>query len=113
MESAVGGEDVVVVLMDQDATAEETENGDGNHEEEPVEHHQQLGGGVLKPTKSQKSLGKLGKPKMTYPLLIAEALMSVPDRMLALNEIYNRIHAFHPFYRIDAPYCTGWQNSIR
>jgi hypothetical protein len=53
------------------------------------------------------------KPKMSYAQLIAEALMTGPDRMLTLNEVYIAINKQHPYYSLDAATGRNWQNAIR
>lgn len=53
------------------------------------------------------------KPKMSYAQLIAEALLTGPDRMLTLNEIYIAINKKHPYYSLDASTGRNWQNAIR
>jgi len=50
---------------------------------------------------------------MSYAQLIAEALLTGPDRMLTLNEIYIAINKQHPYYSLDASTGRNWQNAIR
>ena len=53
------------------------------------------------------------KPKMSYNQLIAEALLTSPDRMLALKDIYTVINKKHPYYSLDETFGKKWQNCIR
>ena len=54
------------------------------------------------------------KPKMSYIQLIAEALLTSPDRMLALKDIYTVINKKHPYYSLDETFGkVQWQNCIR
>ena len=50
------------------------------------------------------------RPKMTYILLIAEALHNAKDKELRLSDIYNAIVKRYPFYNLKN---KGWQISIR
>ena len=53
------------------------------------------------------------KPRMSYAQLIAEALLTAPDGMLALKDIYIAINNKHPYYSLDETFGRKWQNSIR
>merc|ERR1712020_393648 len=61
----------------------------------------------------KKEESQYTKPKMPYAQLIAEALLTGPDRMLTLNEIYIAINKQHPYYSLDASTGRNWQNAIR
>lgn len=50
------------------------------------------------------------KPNYSYAQLIAMAILSSPDRKLALNAIYRWIADHFSYYKMGE---TGWQNSIR
>ena len=52
----------------------------------------------------------VGRPKMSYAKLIAEALNNSLNGMLVLSDIYQAISARHAYYRMEI---RGWQNSIR
>jgi len=64
-------------------------------------------------TKTEVHSSRHAKPKMSYAQLIAEALLTGPDRMLTLNEIYIAINKQHPYYSLDASTGRNWQNAIR
>ena len=54
------------------------------------------------------------KPNMSFAQLIAEALLTAPDRMLALKDIYIAINNKHPYYSLDETQnCRAWQNTLR
>lgn len=50
------------------------------------------------------------KPPYPYSYLIAQAILSSPQKKLTLNAIYQEISARYPYFRMDV---TGWQNSVR
>ena len=51
-----------------------------------------------------------GKPNLTYPQLVAEALGNSPDDMLLLSDIYQAICAKYPYYKKEN---KEWQDRIR
>ncbi|ONH68535.1 Fork-head transcriptional regulator 2 [Cyberlindnera fabianii] len=50
------------------------------------------------------------KPPYSYATMITQAILSNPDGVLSLSEIYDWISNHYAFYRFSK---TGWQNSIR
>lgn len=50
------------------------------------------------------------KPPYSYATMISQAILSVPEQMMSLADIYTWISAHYAFYRFSKP---GWQNSIR
>ncbi|KAI9025527.1 fork head domain-containing protein, partial [Hyaloraphidium curvatum] len=50
------------------------------------------------------------KPPYPYSYLIAQAILSSPNKRLTLNAIYQEISSRYPYFRMDV---TGWQNSVR
>ncbi|WBW74314.1 DNA-binding forkhead transcription factor Fkh2 [Schizosaccharomyces osmophilus] len=50
------------------------------------------------------------KPPYSYSVMIAQAILSSPDCMMTLSNIYNWISTHYPYYRTTK---SGWQNSIR
>lgn len=50
------------------------------------------------------------KPSQSYIGLIAEAILSSPEKKLVLSDIYNYILTNWPYFRTKG---TGWRNSIR
>ncbi|KAJ1959105.1 transcription factor [Dispira parvispora] len=53
----------------------------------------------------------LEKPKETYSMLIARAILSTPGYMARLSTIYRWISDHYPYFRTKES--LGWQNSIR
>lgn len=52
----------------------------------------------------------LAKPPYSYASLIAQALLSAPEKKLTLSQIYTWIMDNYPYYQSEN---HGWQNSIR
>ena len=50
------------------------------------------------------------KPAVSYIELIAKAILAAPLRKLCLQEIYDFIERFHPYFRGTN---AGWRNSVR
>ena len=50
------------------------------------------------------------KPRKTYIGLIAEAILSSPEKKLVLSDIYSYILTRYPYFRTKG---SGWRNSIR
>ncbi|GMM49110.1 forkhead family transcription factor [Starmerella bacillaris] len=50
------------------------------------------------------------KPPFSYATMISQAILSTPDHMMTLADIYAWISRHYAFYRHSRP---GWQNSIR
>lgn len=50
------------------------------------------------------------KPPFSYATMISQAILSTPDHMMSLADIYSWISTRYAFYRHSKP---GWQNSIR
>ncbi|KAK4055314.1 Forkhead transcription factor [Microbotryomycetes sp. JL201] len=50
------------------------------------------------------------KPNYSYAALIGQAIFSVPEQRMSLNDIYTFIMTTYPFYKKED---QGWQNSIR
>ena len=50
------------------------------------------------------------RPRLSFGLMIAEALMQAEDRMLPLCEIYTYINQKYPYFRMGN---KSWQNAIR
>jgi hypothetical protein len=50
------------------------------------------------------------KPPYSYATMITQAILSNPDGVLSLSEIYDWIAQHYAFYRFSK---SGWQNSIR
>ena len=57
-----------------------------------------------------KEIEMTGKPNLTYPQLIAEALENSPYNMLLLSDIYQTICAKYPYYNMED---KNWQDRIR
>ncbi|KAJ1980290.1 transcription factor [Dimargaris verticillata] len=58
-----------------------------------------------------KTSAKLLKPKETYSVLIAKAILAAPGRLARLSHIYRWISDHYPYYRTKES--CGWQNSVR
>ncbi|KAJ1980595.1 Forkhead box protein I1 [Dimargaris xerosporica] len=58
-----------------------------------------------------KTSTKLCKPKETYSVLIAKAILAAPGRLARLSHIYRWISDHYPYYRTKES--CGWQNSVR
>lgn len=50
------------------------------------------------------------KPPYSYATMITQAILSNPDGVMSLSEIYNWISSHYAYYKYSK---TGWQNSIR
>lgn len=50
------------------------------------------------------------KPPYSYATMITQAILSNPDGVMSLSEIYNWISSRYAYYKYSK---TGWQNSIR
>lgn len=50
------------------------------------------------------------KPPYSYATMITQAILSNPDGVMSLSEIYNWIATHYAYYKYSK---TGWQNSIR
>lgn len=50
------------------------------------------------------------KPPYSYATMITQAILSNPDGVMSLSEIYNWISTRYAYYKYSK---TGWQNSIR
>lgn len=50
------------------------------------------------------------KPPYSYATMITQAILSNPDGVMSLSEIYNWIASHYAYYKYSK---TGWQNSIR
>ena len=62
------------------------------------------------PKNQSHALRSCDKPLLTYPQMIAEALMQAKGRMLPLSRIYTYINHNYPFYRMGE---KTWMNAIR
>ncbi|PKC13216.1 winged helix DNA-binding domain-containing protein, partial [Rhizophagus irregularis] len=49
-------------------------------------------------------------PGYSYASMIGQAIMTSPEKKLALAEIYSWISKTYPYYRMND---IGWKNSIR
>ena len=50
------------------------------------------------------------KPSLSYPAMIAMAILSSDSQRILLSDIYRFIMDKYPYYRLEGP---GWRNSIR
>ena len=58
------------------------------------------------------TVGDGARPHLSYPQLVAMAILDAPERKLAVPAIYEWISKTFSFYRLDEP-AAQWKNGVR